>query len=82
MHTPQEAIYLAQQSPQEVRDRGQSWLKPIMTDSLGKTRKLADLFYPLQFAFAVHRHSVYMCEMKALAKYMYQLRCTDRQGSG
>ena len=44
--TLQEAIYRAQQSRQEARDRGQSRRKPNMTDSLCKKRKLADSFLP------------------------------------
>ena len=42
----QEAIYRAQQSRQEARDRGQSQWKPNMTDSLCRKRKLADSFIP------------------------------------
>ena len=39
-----EAIYQAQQSRQEARDRGQYRPKPNMTDSLCRKRKLADSF--------------------------------------
>ena len=42
----QEAIYQAQQSRQEARDRGQSRWKPNMTDSLCRMRKLADSLIP------------------------------------
>ena len=42
----QEAIYQAQQSRQEARDRQQSRRKPNMTDSLCRERKLADSFIP------------------------------------
>ena len=42
----QEAVYHAQQSRQEARDRGQSRRKPNMTDSLYRKRKLADSFIP------------------------------------
>ena len=42
----QEAIYQAQQSLQEARDRGQSRRKPNMTGSLCRKRKLADSFIP------------------------------------
>ena len=42
----QEAVYRAQQSRQEARDRGQSRWKPNMTDSLCRKRKLADSFIP------------------------------------
>ena len=42
----QEAIYQAQKSRQEARDRGQSRRKPNMTDSLCRKRKLADSSIP------------------------------------
>ena len=41
-----EAIYRAQQSQQEARDRGQSRRKPNTTDSLCRKRKLAVSFIP------------------------------------
>ena len=42
----QEAIFQAQQSWQEARDRGQSRQKPNMTESLCRKQKLADSFIP------------------------------------
>ena len=42
----QEAVYQAQQSRQEARDRGHSRRKPYMTDILCRKRKLADSFIP------------------------------------
>ena len=44
----QEEIYQAQQSQQETRDRGQSWQKPNMMDSLYRKQKLADSFIPCE----------------------------------
>ena len=44
----QEAIYQAQQSQQEARDRGHLPRKPDMTDSLCRKHKLADLFIPCE----------------------------------
>ena len=43
----QEAIYQAQQSRLEAKDRGQS--RPNMADSLCRKRKLADSFIPCEY---------------------------------